>query len=87
MKAIERIKVVSVEATDAEYKEQRNADSYNALCDLRQKFGLMEEDMAEKKSEINYLMAEVSSLHAMVEELAKIIDEDRDPTKPTEGFE
>lgn len=32
-------------------------------------------------------MAEVVSLRAMVEELAEIIEEERDPTKPTKGFE
>ena len=74
MKAIDRIKMVGKTASDAEYKEHRDGDAYNALCDLRTQHGLMREDVAENESGINYLMAEVSALHAMVKELALMLD-------------
>ena len=74
MKAIDRIKMVGEEASDAEYKQHRDGDAYNALCDLRQQTGLIKEGVADNESGINYLMAEVSALRAMVEELAEMLD-------------
>lgn len=80
MKIIDRIEAVGEKVTDVEYKEQRDADSYNTLCDLRQKLGVVEDDVTEHGSEINYLVAEVASLKAMVRELAIIIDETHVPS-------
>lgn len=74
MKAIDRIKMAGEEASEAHYKEQRGTDDYNELRDLRKHYGLMKEDVADNESGINYLMAEVSALRAMVEELARMLD-------------
>lgn len=75
MNATQRIEEIGEKASDAEYKEQQGTDEFDRLLDLEDKVATIEESGTENKHGVNYLMAEVTALRAMVRELAHIIDE------------